>query len=113
MGGEGGNWMTTMIKCTDGHYEVQSTSYGETYVWCPECVVVDCDCGKRAVLRASETTCSCGTDHATLVREELASREMSNGASHPWEAEYQEWRKNLDQHLLSEGTYQLELSRFD
>ena len=26
--------MTTMIECTEGHYEVQRTSYGEAYVWC-------------------------------------------------------------------------------
>jgi hypothetical protein len=109
MGGEGGSWMTTMIECTEGHYEVQRTSYGEAYVWCPEQVVVQCDCGERPVLSASETVCSCGTDHATLVREELATREVS----HPWEAEYQEWRKKLNQHLLSEETYQLELSRLD
>jgi hypothetical protein len=38
---------------------------------------------------------------------------VSDGASHPWEAEYQEWRKKLNQHLLSEETYQLELSRLD
>jgi hypothetical protein len=105
--------MTTMIECNEGRYEVQKTSYGEAYVWCPECVVVDCDCGERSVLRASETICSCGTDHATLVREELALRGVSDGASHPWDAEYQEWRKNQYEHLLSEETYQLELSRLD
>jgi hypothetical protein len=105
--------MTIMIECTEGQYEVQRTSYGEAYVWCPECVVVQCDCGQRAVLSASETVCSCGADHAALVGEELASRGVSDGASHPWEAEYQEWRKKLNQHLLSEETYQLELSRLD
>jgi len=113
MEGEGGSWMTTMIECTEGHYDVQRTSYGEAYVWCPECVVVQCDCGERAVLSASETVCSCGADHAALVREELASRGVSDGASHPWEAEYQEWRKKQNQHLPSEETYQLELSRLD
>ena len=113
MGGEGGSWMTTMIECTEGHYEVQRTSYGEAYVWCPECVVVQCDCGERAVLRTSETVCSCGADHAALFREELASRGVSDGASHPWEAEYQEWHKKRNEHLLSEEAYQLELSRLD
>jgi hypothetical protein len=105
--------MTTMIECTEGHYELQRMSYGEAYVWCPECVVVQCDCGKRPVLSASETVCSCGTNHAALVREELASRGVSDEASHPWEAEYQEWLKQQNQHLLSEETYQLELNRLD
>ena len=105
--------MTTMIECTEGHYEVQRTSYGEAYVWCPEYVVVDCDCGQRSVLRASDTICNCGTDHVALVREVLASRGVSDGASHPWEAEYQEWRRKLDEYLVSEDTYSLELSRLD
>jgi hypothetical protein len=105
--------MTTMIEYNEGHYEVQRTSYGEAYVWCPECVVVQCDCGERAVLSASETVCRCGADHAALVKEELASRGVSAGVSHPWEAEYQEWRKKQNQHPLSEGTYQLELSSLE
>jgi hypothetical protein len=101
--------MTTMIERTEGHYEVQRSSYGEAYVWCPECVVVECDCGERPVLSASGTVCGCGTDHAALVREVLASR----GAPHPWDAEYHEWRKKQDEHLVSEETYWLELSSLD
>ena len=101
--------MTTMIERTEGHYEVQRSSYGEAYVWCPECVVVECDCGERPVLSASGTVCGCGADHAALIREVLASR----GAPHPWDAEYHEWRKKQDEHLVSEETYWLELSSLD
>jgi hypothetical protein len=105
--------MTTMIECTEGHYDVQETSYGKDYVWCPEHVVVECDCGQKPVLNASETVCRCGADHAALLREELASRGASDGASHPWDAEYQEWRRKQDEYLVSEETYRLELSRLD
>ncbi len=91
--------MTTVIECIEGHYEVQQTSYGEAYVWCPECVVVECDCGQRLILSASQTVCSCGIDHAPLVRKALASQR----APHPWEAEYDEWRKDQDEYLLSGG----------
>ncbi len=107
--GKGDDWMTTVIEYTEGHYEVQETPYGEAYVWCPECVVVQCDCGVRAVLSISETACRCGTDHATLIRRVLASQ----SASHPWEAEYDEWRNKQAENLLSEDTYSLELSRLD
>jgi len=49
---------------------------------------------------------------AALVKEELASRRVLDGAQHPWEVEYQGWpRKN--EHLLSEETYWLELSNID
>jgi hypothetical protein len=101
--------MTTMIKRTEGRYEVQRTSYGEAYVWCPERVLVECDCGARPVLSASETVCSCGTDHAALVREVLSARR----APHPWDAEYHEWRNKQDEYLDSEETYWLELSSLD
>ena len=101
--------MTAVIECTEGHYEVRETSYGKDYVWSTECVMVECDCGERPFLRHSETVCSCGTDHAALVRKVLASQR----ASHPWDAEYDEWRKERDEYLLSEETYQLELSRLD
>ena len=90
--------MTTMIECTEGHYEVQKTSYGEAYVWCPGCVVVECDCGERPVLSACATLCSCGADHQTLVSEELVSRRSSEGVPHPWDEEYREWCKELDEH---------------
>jgi hypothetical protein len=108
MGEKGESWMTTMIECTEGHYEVQKTSYGEAYVWCPGCVVVECDCGERAVLSPSVTFCRCGADHEVLIREELVSGRLSEEAPHPWEAEYQEWRKKQHEYLLSEETYSLE-----
>jgi hypothetical protein len=100
--------MTTVIECTKGHYEVQKTSYGEAYVWYPGCVVVECDCGGRAVLSPSVTVCRCGADHEILVWEELASGRSSEEAPHPWEVEYQEWRKKQHEYLLPEETYWLE-----
>ena|SRR3712207_6982439 len=104
--------MTTLIECTEGRYEVHKTSYGEAYVWCPECAVVDCDCGERTVLTASAAVCGCGADHAALVRGGLASRRVPGGAPHPWEAEYEGWRRN-NEPLLSEETYWLELSNVE
>jgi hypothetical protein len=101
--------MATVIECTEGHYEVQESSYGEAYVWCPERVVVQCDCGERAVLSASETICDCSADYAALIRKVLATQR----APHPWEADYHEWRKKQDEYLLSEEPYRLELSRLD
>jgi hypothetical protein len=105
--------MTTIIECTEAHYEVQETSYGKDYVWCPEHVVVDCNCGERLVLTASETLCWCGADHAALVREQLASKRSPGEVSHPWDAEYQEWCKKQDEYLVSEETYRLELNAND
>ena len=65
--GKGDSWMATIIECTKGHYEAQEISYGEAYVSYLECVVVECDCGKRWVSTISEAVCRCGADHTTLV----------------------------------------------
>jgi hypothetical protein len=104
--------MTKVIECIEGHYEVEQTSYGQVYVWRPEHVVVEC--GARLVfLSASDTICSCGIDHGALVREELASRKVSEGTPHLWEAEYREWRTKQDEYIHSEETYRLELNATD
>jgi hypothetical protein len=57
----------------------------------------------------SDTICSCGEDHAALVREVLAHQR----ASHPWEVDYHKWSKKQGGFILSEETYRLELSRLD
>ena len=49
--------MTTVIDHVEGHYETQRMSYGKAYVWCPECVVVECDCGETLILTVSEPVC--------------------------------------------------------
>ncbi len=100
--------MSRVIERIQGHYEVQETSYGEAYVWCPECVVVECDCGERPVLSASQSTCGCGADHKALIREELASRRSSEQGSLPWDDEYREWCKEQEEFLHSESPYWLE-----
>ena len=104
--------MTTVIECVEGYYEVEHTSYGHAYIWRPEHVVVECDCGEKVTLTTSETVCNCGVDHAALVREELVSWKVSEEAPHPWEAEYQEWRRN-NEYLFSEETYRRELNAVD
>ncbi len=98
--------MATVIECIEGHYQVQEAPYGEAFVWCHEQVVVECDCGQRLVLSASEPVCGCGRNHAAVIRKALPSHRDP----HPWDAEYEEWRKKQDEYLLSEKTYWLELS---
>jgi hypothetical protein len=68
--------------------------YGEVHVWCPQCVVVECDCEDRLVLIASEAACRCGADNTALVCEERAS----DGGTHPWDEECRERRKEQDKY---------------
>ena len=37
-----------------GHYEAQEVEFGRVYTWHPECVVAECECGKRATFRKSD-----------------------------------------------------------
>jgi hypothetical protein len=58
------------------HYDTQEMEFGRIYSWCPECVVVECKCGKRKPLTRSELikakpACECGADNTASVREEV------------------------------------------
>jgi hypothetical protein len=105
--------MARMMECILGRYEVREMPYGQNYAWYAESVVIECECGERPDLSSSETVCRCGADYTALVREELASRQASDRALHPWKDEHQEWRTKQDEYLLSEETYWLELSELD
>ena len=105
--------MTTVIEHIEGHYETQSMSYGQAYVWCPECVVVECDCGETLILTASESVCRCGADHETLVRANLAVGHHLAATLHPWDQEFREWREKLHEYVRSEENYQRELAAID
>jgi hypothetical protein len=74
-----------VIERTEGHYDVQEVQFGTVYRWCPECVVLECDCGERLALTHSESTCpECGADHAAIIWEELAARRVGDETIHPW-----------------------------
>ena len=74
-----------VIERTEGHYDVQEVQFGTVYRWCPECVVVECDCGERLTLTYSESTCpECGADHVAIIWEELSARRVGDETIHPW-----------------------------
>jgi hypothetical protein len=72
-----------VVERAEGHYEVHDVEFGRVYRWCPEQVVVECDCGERTVLTGSETACRCGTDYTTILREECAAS-PEDEVLHPW-----------------------------
>jgi hypothetical protein len=76
-----------------GHYEVhEEMKFGPIYRWCPECVVVECICGKSMSLRRSDILgigpeCECGMDHTASVREEVIFHLLDEDHEthrHPW-----------------------------
>ncbi len=104
--------MTTVIERTEGHYEVHEVPYGKDYVWNPEYVVVECDCGEKLSLTPTQTNCKCGSDHTALVQEELNSRASSKQTPSP-EDECREWRRHEDQYLRSEYNDWLEWEQIE
>ncbi len=77
--------MVSTVERLEGRYEVEEVEFGLVYRWCPQCLMVECDCGERLTLTSSTTTCHrCGVDHASLVREELATRRLGDEALRPW-----------------------------
>jgi hypothetical protein len=76
------------------HYEVQEVEdIGQTYIWCPESLVVECDaCGKRTTLKRAQLIssgfdCECGKDNAASIREEVILQlidEDYEAHHHPW-----------------------------
>ena len=99
--------MATIIRHTEEHYEVHEIPYGRDYNWCPESVIVECDCGERLSLTATETTCTCGADHTALVQEGLNSLASSEQTPSPKD-ECSEWRRHQEEYLRSEHNDQLE-----
>ena len=49
--------MVKVIERSVERYEVQEVEFGRVYKWCPECVVVECDCGDMMILTPSMATC--------------------------------------------------------
>ena len=81
-----------VIERVAEHYDTQETDFGRLYRWCPECVVVECKCGRRMPLTRSDlidagAECECGTEHTDSVREELVIQlldEDYEAHHHPW-----------------------------
>ncbi len=85
LGEKGGREVVRVIERTEGHYDVREVEFGTVYRWCPDCVLVECDCGERLTLTGSMTTCEgCGADHTDVVNEELAARRLEEETAHPW-----------------------------
>jgi len=83
-----------IVERLAGHYEAHDVQFGKVFVWRPERVVAECECGKMAtyerpaIVRGSVSACECGEDHTSRIREELGSEvlgeEEEDKRLHPW-----------------------------
>ena len=93
-----------VIKRTEGRYDTHEIEFGTVYRWCPEYVVVECNCGERSTFTASTTICSeCGADHAATAQEEVDTRQLGEETTHPWryDTEREGEREGVTDELLA------------
>jgi hypothetical protein len=105
---EGRDLMIKLIERVAEHYDVQEMEFGRSYRWCPECAVVECDCGQRMTLKMLEiigsgVICECGAELSASIREEVVIDLLDEDtAIHPWHYDTQ---AQADQHLRDEAAY--------
>jgi hypothetical protein len=79
-----GKTVAKVTEYVEAHYEVQDVEMGKVYRWCPERVVVECDCGEEPSLTASNNTCrECGADYRAIT-EEVLDASPEDKVDHPW-----------------------------
>ena len=89
--------MAKLIEKVEAGYEVEEVEFGTVYRWCPESVVIECDCRQSfSVKGAKDAWCPrCGADYSGGVgREGLAGKPLTEEEAYRltrWE--YGEWIK--------------------
>jgi hypothetical protein len=102
-----------VIERVAEHYDVQEVEFGRSYRWCPECIVVECDCGESKTLKRLDiiissgvTSCEeCGAQVSSGIREEVVIERLldeDDAAIHPWHYDTQ---AQTEQHLRDEAAY--------
>jgi len=105
-----------IIKNLEEHYERQEVPFGRRYTWCPESIVVQCDCGEKSTFKMSDLTgfgavCVCGVDLTLDIHEKLQEHqpevrgqglEDDETTQHPWRHDIE---AQAEQHVRDEATH--------
>ena len=102
--------VSQIIERVEAHYEVQAVELGTVYRWCPESVVIECDCEQTFTTEgATVASCPrCGADHTGVPHRELGGKKPLTEveAYRPVRREYEAWMKDEGNHRRhSEGLY--------
>jgi hypothetical protein len=102
--------VSQIIERVEAHYEVQEVEMGTVYTWCPESVVIECDCEQTFTTEgATVASCPrCGADHTGVPHRELGGKKplTEEEAYRPVRREYEAWMKDEGSHRrYSEGLY--------
>ena len=105
-----------VIEVLEEHYELQEVPFGRSYTWCPECIVVECDCGERLTFELSAiiglfAVCECGADLTNEIQEKLEvyRPEVRGQGLEDYEPTHHPWLHDTEaqsqQHLRDEAAY--------
>jgi len=95
-----GETVTQVIKRVNPHYEIEEVEMGTLYRWCPESVVVECDCGHSFTAEgATAASCPrCGAEHRGVARGLGGKPLTEEEAYRPTRREYEAWMKGEGSH---------------
>ncbi len=98
--------MVKIIERVQAHYEAREVPFGKSYEWHPAHVALECDCGEKVTLSATDTitTCGrCGADLATFVHD-IKEREgrLPDKLTHPW---FYDANERAQQHRRDEAAH--------
>jgi hypothetical protein len=98
--------MVKILERVQAHYEAREVPFGKTYEWHPAHVALECDCGEKLILTATDTMTACrrcGADLATFVHD-VKEREgcLPDKLTHPW---FYDAKERAHQHRQDEAAY--------
>jgi hypothetical protein len=98
--------MALIVERVQAHYEAHEVPFGKTYEWHPAYAALECECGEKVTLGATNTipTCRrCGANLGTFVHD-IREREgrLPHERTHPW---FYDAKARGQQHQRDEEAY--------
>jgi len=96
-----GETVAQVIEHVQAHYEVHRVEMGTLYRWCPESVVIECDCGQSFTVEGAKEVASCpgcGAEHRGGARGLSGKLLTEEGAYRLTRREYEAWMKDEGSH---------------
>jgi hypothetical protein len=95
-----------IIERVEAHYESREVPFGKVYEWHPTYLALECECGEKLNLSATNTitTCPrCGADLGGFVHDiQGPEGRLPDNLTHPW---FYDAKERADQRLRDEAAY--------
>jgi hypothetical protein len=97
-----------IIERVEAHYESSEMPFGKTYEWHPAHIDLECECGEKLNLSATNTITTCPQCGADLdvdgFVDDIQVREgrLPDSLTHPW---FYDAKERADQHQRDEAAY--------